>query len=111
MSAKASAVLLFLIWASQLAAASTLIRGASPDNTDKYTPKDGKFTCFDGSLTIDFSQVRGVPACLSQLYRPVHLTAWCACRSMTTSAIALTAATNQVCHEACFAAEASVVVI
>lgn len=37
--------------------ASTLIRGASPDNIAKYTPKDGKFTCFDGSLTIDFSQV------------------------------------------------------
>lgn len=57
------AVLLLLVitaccWVRQCAA-STLIRGASPDNTAKYTPEDGKFTCFDGSLTIDFSQVRG----------------------------------------------------
>jgi hypothetical protein len=49
--------LLSLIWGTCCVSGSTLIRGASPDNIEKYTPKDGKFTCFDGSLTIDFSQV------------------------------------------------------
>lgn len=54
---RACAVLLLVISAAWCGAASTLIRGASPENIEKYTPKDGKFTCFDGSLTIDFSQV------------------------------------------------------
>lgn len=52
-----SVLLLSLIWGTCCVSGSTLIRGASPDNIEKYTPKDGKFTCFDGSLTIDFSQV------------------------------------------------------
>lgn len=39
------------------AAASTMIRGAIPDQIEKYQPVNGKFTCFDGSKTIDFSQV------------------------------------------------------
>jgi hypothetical protein len=58
------AVLLLVISAACFGAASTLIRGASPDNIAKYTPKNGKFTCFDGSLTIDFSQVWAVPQAL-----------------------------------------------
>jgi len=39
------------------AAASRVIRGAAPDIVDKYQPVDGKFTCFDGSKTIQFNQV------------------------------------------------------
>lgn len=39
------------------AAASNVIRGAQPDQIDKYQPVNGKFTCFDGSKTIDFNLV------------------------------------------------------
>ncbi|WIA37222.1 hypothetical protein OEZ86_014172 [Tetradesmus obliquus] len=39
------------------AAASNVIRGAQPDQIEKYQPVNGKFTCFDGSKTIDFNLV------------------------------------------------------
>jgi hypothetical protein len=91
-------------------AASSLVRGASPDNIDKYAPKDGKFTCFDGSRTIDFAQVRrdggggGGGCCTEALKRCcagvclADVMYGCACphRSTTTSATARTAATSQV---------------
>lgn len=73
-------VLLITAWTSGCAA-STLIRGASPDNTAKYTPKNGKFTCFDGSLTIDFSQVRwgDLASLFVSLYTGSALQPGCAC--------------------------------
>ncbi len=37
--------------------ASKLVRGVAPNLLDKYKPVDGKFTCLDGSATLDFAQV------------------------------------------------------
>jgi protein kinase C substrate 80K-H len=57
-SSKGLLLLLGLCLASKAqAAASNVIRGAQPDQIEKYQPADGKFTCFDGSKTIDFNQV------------------------------------------------------
>ncbi|KAF6254346.1 glucosidase II beta subunit-like-domain-containing protein [Scenedesmus sp. NREL 46B-D3] len=51
-------LLLCLCLASRAsAAAHNVIRGAQPENIEKYQPVNGKFTCFDGSKTIDFNQV------------------------------------------------------
>ena len=38
-------------------ASGSLIRGAIPDQIEKYQPVNGKFKCFDGSKEIDFNQV------------------------------------------------------
>lgn len=82
MYGRAQAVILLVISAACCGAASTLIRGASPDNIEKYTPKDGKFTCFDGSLTIDFSQASApAPIHLCNAGVPAaHSCCWCFCR-------------------------------
>lgn len=37
--------------------AASLIRGAIPDQIEKYQPANGKFRCFDGSREIDYNQL------------------------------------------------------
>eukprot|EP00879_Flechtneria_rotunda_P009827 GHRR01010279.1.p1 GENE.GHRR01010279.1~~GHRR01010279.1.p1 ORF type:complete len:406 (+),score=115.60 GHRR01010279.1:129-1346(+) len=49
--------LLLLFAGTVLCVSGSVIRGALPDQLDKYQPVNGKFRCFDGSRTIDFNQV------------------------------------------------------
>lgn len=50
-------LLLSIVLTGASLAQASLIRGAIPDQIERYQPVNGKFRCFDGSKEIDYNQV------------------------------------------------------